>query len=192
MYKSIDHALISAFVERWQPETNSFHMPFGEMTITLHDVWYILQIPVTGKPVISSRTTEGLMTDMGLLLELPLDDKLGRELGWKHGRCGFDVLEKRLKQGNLNNNSVFSTYLLWLLGTTLFVDKTTTLVHAGFLEFLHESDGVQNYAWGAATLANLYRQLGEASRAGCTNIAGCLTLLQVSVSVSAFYLMLSL
>ncbi|XP_012858915.1 PREDICTED: uncharacterized protein LOC105978049 [Erythranthe guttata] len=29
--------LIEAFIERWQPNTNNFHMPFGEMTITLHD-----------------------------------------------------------------------------------------------------------------------------------------------------------
>jgi len=27
--------VISAFVEQWQPETNTFHKPFGEMTITL-------------------------------------------------------------------------------------------------------------------------------------------------------------
>ncbi|XP_021859084.1 uncharacterized protein [Spinacia oleracea] len=27
--------LISAFVERWHPETNSFHLPFGEMTTNI-------------------------------------------------------------------------------------------------------------------------------------------------------------
>ncbi|XP_057532983.1 protein MAIN-LIKE 2-like [Amaranthus tricolor] len=36
----------------------------------------------------------------------------------------------------------------------------------------------QKVAWGAVTLACLYRQLGMASRAGCKTIAGCLTLLQ--------------
>ncbi|CAN0860228.1 Protein MAIN-LIKE 2, partial [Linum grandiflorum] len=42
MTDALDSPLLHAFIERWQPDTNTFHMPFGEMTITLHDVWYIL------------------------------------------------------------------------------------------------------------------------------------------------------
>ncbi|CAI0399898.1 unnamed protein product [Linum tenue] len=30
MMHHLDMALLSAFVERWQPNTNTFHMPFGE------------------------------------------------------------------------------------------------------------------------------------------------------------------
>ena len=29
MHQHIDSALISAFVERWQLDTNTFHMPWG-------------------------------------------------------------------------------------------------------------------------------------------------------------------
>ncbi|GAU45982.1 hypothetical protein TSUD_401220 [Trifolium subterraneum] len=44
----VDPQLLSAFTERWHPETSSFHMPFGEMTITLDDVACLLNIPVRG------------------------------------------------------------------------------------------------------------------------------------------------
>ncbi|XP_058773864.1 protein MAIN-LIKE 1-like [Vicia villosa] len=47
----VDTHLLSAFVERWHPETSSFHMPFGEMTITLDDVSCLLHVPIRGELV---------------------------------------------------------------------------------------------------------------------------------------------
>nr|XP_004514146.1 protein MAIN-LIKE 1-like [Cicer arietinum] len=47
-YEMIDKGLIFAFVERWHRDTNSFHLPIGEMTITLDDVSSLLHIPITG------------------------------------------------------------------------------------------------------------------------------------------------
>ncbi|KAL5191902.1 Protein MAIN-LIKE 2 [Glycine soja] len=43
-----DPGLISAFVERWHGETSTFHLPVGELTITLDDVSSILHLPITG------------------------------------------------------------------------------------------------------------------------------------------------
>ena len=40
--------LCQVLLKRGQPETNTFHLPFGEMTITLDDVAAILRIPVIG------------------------------------------------------------------------------------------------------------------------------------------------
>jgi len=44
----IDHGLICAFVERWHEETSSFHLRFGEMTVTLDDVSCLLHLPIEG------------------------------------------------------------------------------------------------------------------------------------------------
>ncbi|RYR41926.1 hypothetical protein Ahy_A08g038361 [Arachis hypogaea] len=46
-----DNPLISAFVERWRPETHTFHLPWGECTVTLEDVAMQLGLPVDGQPV---------------------------------------------------------------------------------------------------------------------------------------------
>ncbi|XP_015936600.1 uncharacterized protein LOC107462518 [Arachis duranensis] len=37
-------------VERWRPEMHTFHMPFGECTITLQDVTYQLGLPIDATP----------------------------------------------------------------------------------------------------------------------------------------------
>ena len=54
----IDHALIIALVERWGPETNTFHFPSGEATIMLEDVAYIYGLPIDG-PRVTGRTFPG-------------------------------------------------------------------------------------------------------------------------------------
>ncbi|XP_075633379.1 serine/threonine-protein phosphatase 7 long form homolog [Castanea sativa] len=51
-HMDLDHALITALVERWRPETHSFHLPHGEMTITLQDIEVIMGVPVHGLPVV--------------------------------------------------------------------------------------------------------------------------------------------
>ena len=57
--REIDHNLITAFVERWQPETHTFH-PHGETTITLQDVEVILGIPIDSEAVVG--TTDKIWT----------------------------------------------------------------------------------------------------------------------------------
>ena len=47
----VDHALIMALVERWHPETHTFHLPHGEIGIILQDIEVMLGIPVDGLPV---------------------------------------------------------------------------------------------------------------------------------------------
>ena len=48
---SLDWPLITSLVERWQPETHTFHLPIGEMTITLQDVAMILGLRIHGPPI---------------------------------------------------------------------------------------------------------------------------------------------
>ncbi|KAL5166193.1 Protein MAIN-LIKE 1 [Glycine soja] len=43
-----DQGLILAFVENWHKETCNFHLPIGEVTITLDSVASLLHLPITG------------------------------------------------------------------------------------------------------------------------------------------------
>ena len=48
----VDHDLVTALVERWRPETHTFHFPTGECSITLQDVSLQLGLPVDEPPII--------------------------------------------------------------------------------------------------------------------------------------------
>ena len=47
----IDPGLLSGLLERWRPETHTFHLPVGEMTVTLEDVSCLWALPIRGQLV---------------------------------------------------------------------------------------------------------------------------------------------
>ncbi|KAF9588547.1 hypothetical protein IFM89_013041, partial [Coptis chinensis] len=72
-------------------------------------------------------------------------------------------------------------YLLFLLGCTIFNDKSEVGVHVAYLQVLLEVDNVSKYAWGAAALAYLYRELAKASQRNGRQVTRCMTLLEAWV-----------
>ena len=58
-----DQSLLSALVDRWRPETHTFPMPFGEMTVTIQDVTMLTGLPLHGAPLGPSVTDPGWRDD---------------------------------------------------------------------------------------------------------------------------------
>ncbi|CAI0402019.1 unnamed protein product [Linum tenue] len=69
-------------------------------------------------------------------------------------------------------------YLMCLIGSTLFVDKSSDSVRGWLYSYFRDLQMVSKYALGVGALAWMYRQLGRSSRAGSKGFSGCLTLLQ--------------
>jgi hypothetical protein len=44
-----DAPLIAAFMDRWRPETHTFHFPIGEMTLSLEDAAMLGGLPCAGQ-----------------------------------------------------------------------------------------------------------------------------------------------
>ncbi|XP_048612390.1 protein MAIN-LIKE 1-like [Brassica napus] len=52
---TLNNSLISALVERWRRETNTFHLPLGETTITLDEVSLVLGLQIDRDLVVGSK-----------------------------------------------------------------------------------------------------------------------------------------
>ena len=77
------------------------------------------------------------------------------------------------------NDWLATLYLALLLGSTLFPDKSCNKVKTRMFSLLLDHQSISCYAWGVAVLADVYRQLGMASRALGNGISGCALLVRV-------------
>ncbi|CAI0464504.1 unnamed protein product [Linum tenue] len=152
----LDGALINALVERWRPETSTFHLFTGECTITLQDVELLL-----------------VQTDF-----------LGNKLRTSWLRHQFNSLPNNASIQDLQNFA--NTYILSLIGGVLFPNRSGGNVSCSFLWILRDWDKATSYSWGSAVLSNTYREMGRTvfgygSTGGSTHgdLAGCFILLQL-------------
>jgi hypothetical protein len=181
-WTGVDQSLIFAFMERWYPETNSFHFPWGEMTITLHDVKFILGISIEGSDVFPEFNKDWVIQHFSELYGV--EEDVFRKKHIKKGGIQAKMMLDWLRNVNANevaDNDICATAVGLLLGLTLLTDKSTTRVDEKLVALALNYDQVNQYAWGAWTLAYLYRQLGKVTRTETKGIAGCLVLLYVSI-----------
>ncbi|KAL6515742.1 hypothetical protein OROHE_018432 [Orobanche hederae] len=177
IFRHIDFPLISAFVKRWQPDTNSFHMPFGEMTIMLHDVWQILRIPIEGRLVDADSTSTQLQVDVMEVLGVSRSELLSTH--WAGGGVLMDSIFRSCRDAGRVEDTQAVAWMWLLFGSTLFVDKSGNRIRPScLLEVRDGMDTIGQYSWGSAALAFMYRKLGIASRGDSMGICGCLTLVQ--------------
>ncbi|XP_028246796.1 protein MAIN-LIKE 1-like [Glycine soja] len=162
-------------------ETNTFHLPVGELTITLDDVSSLLHLPITGAlhsfHALSVEETIFLLTE---LLEVSAEEARA-ETARSHGayvRLGWvrDIYEMRCQARRWIVAA--RAYLLHLVGCTLFANKSAIYVHVVHLDAFRDLGQSGGYAWGVVALVHMYDQLDEASRTTTRQIAGYLTLLQ--------------
>jgi hypothetical protein len=78
-------------------------------------------------------------------------------------------------------------YLLYLVGITIFSDKSQWAVDVVYLKYFRDLDLCAGYSWAAAALAQLYKELNNASRWNTSQVAGYLSLLQYKLR-TMFYL----
>ncbi|XP_072078733.1 serine/threonine-protein phosphatase 7 long form homolog [Arachis hypogaea] len=165
---------------------HTFHMPFGECTITLQDVAYQLGLPIDGEPVSGCLTDFENLMEHGrpawdwfrdLFGELPPQNKVKQMTvcyTWFHER--FRVLPADASEETVRIYA--RAYIVMMLSSQLFADKNANRVHLRWLPYLASLDEFGRYSWGSAALAWLYRCLCHGTNRNVVNLARPLQLLQ--------------
>ncbi|XP_039000390.1 protein MAINTENANCE OF MERISTEMS-like [Hibiscus syriacus] len=171
--------LISALIEHWRPETHTFHLPCGEVTITLEDVVYQLGVPINGMPLVLCNTYKVNVLILNLLgNKAPSDviDRLQVQMTWLES-------EFRVDEQSTEQEVIYAAraYLMTLIGGILLPDKSGNLVHTQYLSVMEDFAVCRQYSWGFAILPFLYRELCKTNvvvRGKKADVAACLVLLQ--------------
>lgn len=191
-----DRVAISAFVERMYPETDTFHMPFGEMTITPDDVVQILNLPDQGTAVKFNYTKQLSWAQLYSLTNkcLGWDEEtttaeFRRHASYRTRQINITALMnmfrgtlEKEKNGTLTDeqvNHAATAYLLCVLGCVIFPNTSGNRIDANLIQLLDPLHEVGDYSWGTACLAFLMEELRKASRLGTCQVAGNVALLQV-------------
>ncbi|KAF6150780.1 hypothetical protein GIB67_020863 [Kingdonia uniflora] len=165
-----------------QPETNSFHFKWGEMTPTLDDVKQLVGLPADGDvtviggtwgfPVILEVFENNLLQDLNAFKSLKAGGA-GNLLSLKKLIEHYAYkLEKVLSDGNaaaakkkkgLTARSVARAYMLYVLEYFLFPTKKGTDVSARYFVLFAKDKVAKKWSWGSAVLAHIYYNLGAAS-----------------------------
>ncbi|XP_030931206.1 serine/threonine-protein phosphatase 7 long form homolog [Quercus lobata] len=165
-------------------ETHTFHLPHGEMLITLEDVEVILGLPIDDEVLVGPTVVEDgdwRQLCMELLgFGVPTNDNktlVGQ-------RIFINRLVKRIAEPlphdatKIQIHQYARCYILVLLGDKIFMDKSGDRVHLMFLEFLWNLRDPPQYSWGNGYLVWLYRELCRASHKEASQIGGALQLVQ--------------
>jgi len=200
-YVIVPHALLMTLCERWHPETSTFHMPLGEMTVTLDDVVCLTHLQIEGrmlshpKKMLRHEGAALMVRHLGVP-QMEAEKIWGTEYG---GYISYPKL-KELYTRHLDRAKILADtedpeemekldrvrtfcvkcYFLYLVGCLLFGDRSNKRIELVYLTTMEEGyAGMRNYSWGGMTLPYLYAELAEACLPRDKALGGSATLLTV-------------
>lgn len=161
----INHALITALVERWRSETHTFHLHHREMGITLQDIEVMLGIPVDGLPITGRTDMDWSLLCRQLLGHQPSPSIPNLNTSTLTGtRIKYKWLDEQFAtpltadaSDEVVQQHACYHLLVWM-GAMLFMDKSADQVSLLPLQLLNLISNVRQYSWGSAALAWLYLQ----------------------------------
>jgi hypothetical protein len=144
---------ITTIVDRWRPETHSFHLPCEEMTVTLEDVAMILGLPIRGHPVIgrvdSTEWHERVTVFIGREPSMRVLGVKGREAGVRVSWLREDFRECPPDADEATMTMYARAWVWHMFATVLFPDSTGDAAFWMYIPTLGLWHEVGSYSWGS-------------------------------------------
>ncbi|XP_075079782.1 serine/threonine-protein phosphatase 7 long form homolog [Nicotiana tabacum] len=137
--------MITALIERWRPETHTFHLPIGEATVMLQDVEVLYGLPA-----------DGMAVSLPIAMRYMSRDHY---LDMLHQLTGFRPQDEAASSGDSR------------LALTL-IRQHLELLHPDITDDTEEDHITHYTSRGAAILGYMYRQMCRASMATQRDVCG--------------------
>ncbi|XP_020963352.1 protein MAIN-LIKE 2-like [Arachis ipaensis] len=129
-FTDVDSAMINALIERWRPETHTFHFSVGECAVTLEDVVIILGPPTNGLPVTGPTMSSFEALEAECLHQFGVTPRKTDCRGSFIKLTWFRSLKDRiLLNDDVHIQMYVKCHIMLLFGTILFGDKSGAAVH---------------------------------------------------------------
>ncbi|XP_042045680.1 protein MAIN-LIKE 1-like [Salvia splendens] len=154
--KDIDHHLITALIERWRPETHTFHFPVGEATVTLEDVEVLWGLKVDGEALTAyiPPTEAGYWKDrcLDFLGFIPDASEL-KEMAFKQTSLSRQL---RIELSGDHDHYIYAQrariYCLLLLGGLMIPNASGNKIPFFYLQFFMDIELCSTYRVGQQAL----------------------------------------
>src|ERR1041385_1491794 len=161
----VNHSAITAHVDRWRPETHSFHLACGEMTMRLQDMAMISGLHINGRALTGTVSSANWRARVAQYIGVmpnprppgkPESSKVTHIWLQTDRGGGCPHLEDPMEEAIVVEQYA-RAYLWYLLTKVVFPYCTGNSALWMFLDPLDDWDVL--YSWGSAALSFLYRQV---------------------------------
>jgi len=156
--------LLMTLCEMWHPETSTFHMPMGEMTVTLEDVACLMHVQIEGRMLghrkkMLRHEGEALLVEHLGVLKKEAERICNKEYG---GYISWELYTTSLGRANILADAedpeeleeleriwtyCVKCYILYLVGCLLFGDRSNKRIELVYLTTMEDGyAGMCNYS----------------------------------------------
>ncbi|KAK1411466.1 hypothetical protein QVD17_38015 [Tagetes erecta] len=161
-----------------------FHLPFGEMTVTLEDINVLYELPVEGEALTGFESSNGY-TERRKLCQ----DYLGFDTqpsDYKNNMIKMSTMINFMLQNPISSQSTEEECIkrarcvsFILCAKTVLADGNIAHASLHLLDNLKDLKSSGQKSWGGAALACLYRELSKGAKPDVVTMGGPMSLLQI-------------